>query len=75
MYARDFPGNKKKHRDYSALFLSILLLINETTIGITETTIIPITTNEKLSLTIGKLPKKYPASVQSNTQTVAPKIL
>lgn len=74
MYARDFPGNKK-HRDYSALFLSILLLINETTIGITETTIIPITTNEKLSLTIGKLPKKYPASVQSNTQTVAPKIL
>ena len=40
--------------------------------GIKETTIIPIITKEKCSLTTGILPKKYPAPQQMRTQAVAP---
>ena len=45
---------------------------NSTTIGSSDTTTIPSATNEKLFLTTGTLPNRYPAPMQIPTQAMAP---
>jgi hypothetical protein len=53
----------------------IRCLIVSTAIGMTETKTIPSANSEKLFLTMGTLPKPYPASVQSPTQNTPPTTL
>ena len=52
-----------------------LLRANSTTIGRSETPMMPMTTRLKLSRTTGRLPKKYPALTNSPTQARLPMTL